>query len=80
MKGPCSTVTIGDQVKRLTRRQAHEYLNENGWPISFSHFDWLCTPSIGKGPRVAGRFGSRVLYTPEDLDAWAQARFKLEAA
>jgi hypothetical protein len=68
------------QLKRLTRHQACEYLNGKGWPISLGHFNWLCTPCVGKGPRVAGRFGSRVLYTPEDLDAWALARFKEEAA
>ena len=65
---------------RLTRSQAAEWLNAHGYPIKHTYFELLCSPKVGQGPRVAGRFGQRVLYTPADLDAWAQARFKLEEA
>jgi hypothetical protein len=65
---------------RLTRSQAAEWLNAHGYPIKHTYFELLCSPKVGQGPRIAGRFGQRVLYRPEDLAAWAEARFKPEAA
>jgi hypothetical protein len=60
---------------KLTRAQACAWLNEHGWPIKHSYFEYLCSPGIGKGPQVAGWFGPRCLYETADLDAWAQSRF-----
>jgi hypothetical protein len=55
---------------KLTRAQACAWLNEHGWPIKHSYFEYLCSPGIGKGPQVAGWFGPRCLYETADLDAW----------
>lgn len=58
----------------LTRKQAVQFLAENGFPITFRYFEKLCVPSDGQGPREACRFGPRVLYRPDDLLEWAHAR------
>jgi hypothetical protein len=65
---------------KLTRAQACAWLNEHGWPIKHSYFEYLCSPGVGKGPRAAGWFGPRVLYEPSDLNAWAQSRFTAASA
>jgi hypothetical protein len=62
-----------------TRREAAEYLQSRGYPISFSTLTKLC--AIGEGPEPAVWWGPRPLYTDEILDAWAEARSrKPEAA
>jgi hypothetical protein len=60
----------------LTRVQAAQFLNAQGYPITRKYFAKLCVPSNGQGPPVNKWFGQRALYTPEDLLAWAESRCK----
>jgi hypothetical protein len=54
------------------RREASEYLQARGYPISFSTLTKLC--AIGEGPEPAAWWGSRPLYCEPTLDAWAEGR------
>lgn len=60
----------------LDRRQAAEYLtSKRGLRVSWTTLQkWATT---GGGPTYR-RFGTRAVYLPTDLDAWAEA--KLSAA
>jgi hypothetical protein len=67
-------------VARLTRRQAVEYIRKKtGCPFSDNHFDNLCAPSRGQGPRVDAKFNGRDLYIIPDLDRWIEERMQLTA-
>jgi hypothetical protein len=52
-----------------TRRQAAEYLQSRGYPISFSTLTKLC--ATGEGPEPAAWWSSRPRYTEPMLDTWA---------
>lgn len=57
--------------KFLTRAEAAQYLNDNGFPATRGTLEkWA---SSGGGPAYR-TFGRRVLYAPDDLDAWAEAK------
>jgi hypothetical protein len=67
----------GRKVARLpdayrTRREAAEFLQARGYPISFSTLTKLC--ALGEGPDPAAWWGARPLYTDAGLDAWAETR------
>lgn len=58
-------------MKWLLRTEAASYVSERGLPLSPKTLQkWATT---GGGP-VFRKFGSRVVYTPEDLDAWIATR------
>jgi hypothetical protein len=59
------------QKRYLTRREAAFYLSENGLPVSKNTLQKFAT--TGGGPEYF-IFGNRALYTPQSLDAWAEAR------
>ena len=61
-------------MKYRNRRQAAEYLRENGIPIGNARLAQLAV--MGEGPRFrySGRYA---LYTEKDLDAWADSRLSL---
>ncbi len=57
--------------KWLLRTDAANYVTARGLPLSPKTLQkWATT---GGGP-VFRKFGSRVVYTPEDLDAWISNR------
>lgn len=59
-------------IKRyLTRREAATHLSESGLQISKNTLQKFAT--VGGGPEYS-IFGNRALYTPQNLDAWAEAR------
>ena len=55
----------------LTRPEAASYLSERGLPVSKNTLQKFAT--TGSGPEYS-IFGNRALYTPENLEAWAEAR------
>ncbi len=61
----------------LTRRKLVDFLNEHGYPISFSTLAKLCMPSRDEGPPLAGRWGGRDFYDRGKALAWAKSRFRM---
>lgn len=59
------------QKQYLERPEAAEYLTAKGLRTSKTTLQKLAT--IGGGPEYR-RFGLRAVYTPEDLDAWAERK------
>ncbi len=59
------------QNKFLDRRQAAEYMTGRGFKISHNTLQKFAT--IGGGPQYH-KFGIRVLYSAEDLDAWVAGK------
>ena len=57
----------------LTRAESAEYLSERGLKISKNTLQKMAT--VGGGP-VYRCFGNRTVYTPDDLDAWAEAKLR----
>lgn len=55
----------------LTREEASAHLTERGLKITKTTLQKMAT--LGGGPAYA-IFGSRAVYTPQDLDAWADAK------
>ena len=55
----------------LTRPEAADYLTQRGFPVAKATLQKYAT--VGGGP-LHRRFGARVLYHPDDLDAWADAK------
>ena len=55
----------------LTRPEAADYLTQRGFPVAKATLQKYAT--VGGGP-LYRRFGARVLYHPDDLDAWAKAK------
>ena len=55
----------------LTRREAASYLSERGLPVTKNTLQKFAT--IGGGPTYS-IFGNRAVYTPDELEAWAEAR------
>jgi hypothetical protein len=61
---------------RLTRKQLAEFLTANGYPISYSTLEKLCSPAINEGPEPIGLWGRSPLYDPENSLAWAESRLR----
>jgi hypothetical protein len=57
--------------RRLSRREAADYLTERGYRTAASTLAKLA--SVGGGP-VFEKFGRRPLYTPGSLLSWVAAR------
>jgi hypothetical protein len=57
----------------LTRPEAAEHLTERGLRITKNTLQKMAT--VGGGPAYR-RFGNRTVYTPGDLDAWAEAKLR----
>lgn len=55
----------------LSRTEAADYLQSLGLSTTRTSLQKLA--SVGGGPRFR-RFGRRVLYTTEDLQAWVESR------
>ena len=55
----------------LNRQQAASYLSGRGLLVTKNTLQKFAT--IGGGPEYS-IFGNRALYTPQKLDAWAEAR------
>lgn len=55
----------------LTRQEAASYLSGRGLLVSKNTLQKFAT--TGGGPEYS-IFGNRSLYTPDSLDAWAEAR------
>lgn len=55
----------------LTRQESAYYLSERGLLVTKNTLQKFAT--TGGGPEYS-IFGNRALYTPENLDAWAEAR------
>ena len=55
----------------LTRPESAAFLSERGLPVSKNTLQKFAT--VGGGPAYS-IFGNRALYTPETLNAWAEAR------
>jgi hypothetical protein len=66
----------GPAEKLLTRRQAAEFLTEQGYPTSVSTLAKLSMPSVGEGPPCEGLWGNRMIYRPSRLLRWAKERFR----
>jgi hypothetical protein len=64
------------QREFLTRRQLVEYFNGMGLPIGFGQINKLVWR--GEGPPVAGRWGNRDVFRPEEVKAWALGRLSKE--
>lgn len=62
----------------LTRSDLRARLNERGYKISQSYFDYLCLPSRNLGPKPAKWFGARPLYRFSEGLAWAESRCSSE--
>jgi len=69
----------GPAEKFLTRREVVEFLNEHGYPMTFSTLSKLCMPSRNEGLPCVGRWANRDLYAPSALLAWARSRFRSTA-
>ena len=61
-------------LRKLTRREAANFLTQQGYPTSVHLLNRLCGPAINQGPPSSGRWGNRELYTEPKLLAWAQRR------
>jgi hypothetical protein len=58
-------------TRYLTRTAAAEHIRSLGLPVTRGSLNkWA---SVGGGPRYH-RFGSRAVYTVDDLDAWVRQR------
>jgi hypothetical protein len=55
----------------LTRAQAAAYLTQRGFLITKGSLQKMAT--VGGGP-VYRRFGIRTVYSPSDLDEWAESK------
>jgi hypothetical protein len=55
----------------LTRQESASYLSARGLLVSKNTLQKFAT--TGGGPEYA-IFGNRALYTPQNLEAWAEAR------
>jgi hypothetical protein len=66
------------QPEYLTRAEIPDFLRQRGFPISRSTIDKLSMPSRGDhaGPKPAGAWGNRHLYSPQEVLKWARARFR----
>ncbi|MBT3016836.1 MAG: helix-turn-helix domain-containing protein [Candidatus Thiodiazotropha sp. (ex Clathrolucina costata)] len=53
----------------LTRKEAAEYLKEQGLPVSPNTLQKYAT--VGGGPEYK-IFGNKAVYTESDLDQWAE--------
>jgi hypothetical protein len=60
-------------VERRNRKLASIYLLEKGYPIGSNRLAQLATTGEGPPFRYWGRY---TIYTEEDLDAWAESRFR----
>lgn len=60
-----------ENTRRLSRRDAAEYLTNNGYQTAPSTLAKLA--SVGGGP-IFESFGRKPLYKPDNLLAWAEAR------
>ncbi len=68
-----SDITAADRPRYLTRRQAVRFINDElSLPLGESTFTKDC--ANGRGPIPAKQFGTRLLYTAEELTRWAEAR------
>jgi hypothetical protein len=65
--------------KYLTRTDLAELFKARGYPISLNYLNFLCSPAQDQGPPVAGRWGSRPLYTADAALAWAESRMRRSA-
>jgi hypothetical protein len=65
---------VSHQKPRLTRDELWSHLNANGYPISRSFLNLVCSPAVDKGPPVATYWGRRPLYDPDTALTWAEAR------
>ena len=63
-------------LRKLTRREAANFLTQQGYPTSVHLLNRLCGPAVNKDPRPIGRWGNRELYTEPTLLEWAQRRSK----
>ncbi|MFV8816666.1 DNA-binding protein [Haliea sp. E17] len=63
--------TYSKEKPRLTRKEAAEFLNENGFPGTAKTLQKLA--SVGGGPEYQ-IFGNKALYQPQSLLEWAQSR------
>jgi len=61
-------------LRRLTRREAANFLTQHGYPTSVHLLNRLCGPAVNQGPPPDGRWGNRELYTEPNLLEWAQQR------
>jgi len=60
----------------LTRQAASDYCTAKGCPVARTTLQKLAC--LGKGPQYF-LFGSRALYTPEDLDSWIASKLSPSA-
>lgn len=58
-------------MKYLSREMAAKYLVAQGRPVAKTTLQKYAT--VGGGPKYR-RFGNRVLYTEDDLLAWADSK------
>ena len=61
-------------MRRLSRREAADFLTSRGYPTSIHLLNRLCGPAINKGPPPDGRWGNRELYSEPVLLEWAERR------
>jgi hypothetical protein len=52
-----------------------EYLGANGYPISLHSLNRLCAPRCAQGPPIAGVWGGKAFYAPDQALEWARVRF-----
>ena len=54
-------------LRKLTRREAADFLTRQGYKTSVHPLNRLCGPAVGQGPPSDGRWGNRELYTGPTL-------------
>jgi hypothetical protein len=65
--------------KYITREDAVNVLWEHGYHIKLNYLNWLCSRAQNQGPPAVGRWGSRSMYTVEDVLAWAESRMRRQS-
>jgi hypothetical protein len=63
--------------RRMTRQELAEFLSARGFKISRSTLAKLAMSK--EGPPPAGRWGTRLLYSPTIALRWAEQRFEPSA-
>jgi len=68
-------MTTTDSSALLDITELGAFLRSRGYRISQETLKRYCKPSIGKGPKAAGRWGRTRLFDPNSALKWARGRW-----